>query len=524
MKKKYKIFLILIVVLLLSGLFISFSYAKWFISIKQNDSDVIASGCISLEIIEEKNDINLINAIPMSDEEGSTTIPYSIRIQNTCSITVLYNISLDILSDTNLDLNHVKVKTDYLEPVLLSSLNHGDIVNENSTDNIILKDEMLLPANINRIHRIYLWLDKDTTLEEANKKLLSKVRITGVPFNTYNYNILKNDILADSTIAKINNDSNISSITFNSTLDIPDNAVESWDVSLNKNNKIMAYLVNDNKTIDYDHDGIDDDTYDLFIASNETIYLHDAFRLFYHNYYVETVNNLDILNTKYLMNASAMFDGCGISSSTFNLDISSMDTSNVYDMSTIFWCLGYANPNFTFDISNLNTYYVYNFTAMFSGIGNSNTNFTLDVSKLNTSNGLYFSSMFNTAGYNSTVIDLDLSNFDTSYALDLSDMFDAYGKENTTLNLDISNFDTSKISNVKNMFKDIAANNPTFTLTLGPKFKIDNFENYENVFLNLKSTNTIYVPNEEVQSWIINDCGNSELTSSNVIIKRYNYK
>ena len=60
--------------------------------------------------------------------------------------------------------------------------------------------------------------------------------------------------------------------------------------------------------------------------------------------------------------------------------------------------------------------------------------------------------------------------------------------------------------------------NEYFTLDLST-FDFSNVTSYSNIFRAWKTTNIIYVKDANDQNWIITNSGNSNLTTSNVLIK-----
>ena len=112
------------------------------------------------------------------------------------------------------------------------------------------------------------------------------------------------------------------------------------------------------------------------------------------------------------------------------------------------------------------------------------------IDKLDTSRVTDMSYMFYTTGNSSTVFTLDLGDkFDTSNVTDMSYMFSFTGFSNNNLILDLSTFDFSNVIS------------------------------YFDIFYCMTTTKKIYVKDAAAQSWIINNSGNSALTTSNVLIK-----
>ena len=210
-----------------------------------------------------------------------------------------------------------------------------------------------------------------------------------------------------------------------------------YDVSEKQNGRVLAYLLNNES---------DNSKYDLYLMSDGIIYPNtNASYYFAFMDNLETINNLEGLDTSKVTNMSFMFRSTGSSNPNFTLDVSTLDTSNVTNMSSMFAYTGYSNPNFTLDVSNFDTSNVTGMGGMFSGAGYNNPNFTLDLSNFDTSNVTNMSSMFEYTGYSNPNFTLDVSNFDTSKVVNMSSMFFYTGYKSTKLNTSI----TIRNANVK---------------------------------------------------------------------------
>ena len=178
---------------------------------------------------------------------------------------------------------------------------------------------------------------------------------------------------------------------------------------------------------------------------------------------LETITDLEYLNTANVTDMSSMFHSCR---KLTDLDISNLNTENVTDMSSMF----HSCRNLTeLNLSNFNTANVKNMRSMFDGCGNltglnlSNFNTTnvtnmshmfskctvlasLDLSKFNTTNVTNMSHMFSEC---TVLASLDFSKFNTENVTEMISMF--YSCGNLT-SLDLSNFNTAKVMNMSYMF------------------------------------------------------------------------
>ena len=330
--------------------------------------------------------------------------------------------------------------------------------------------------------------------KEFTLKIKYKDGITVLPSNTNIDTILKfNFIKPESTLAmgekvestepffngKIAREK-IESIEFRPTLDVVDNAVGSWDASLDRNGTVIASYT------DSDKNGL----YELYIGGIGIVNAPSNSNGLFYNFinvknilfedYFDTSNavrmaslfafdekleslNLSTFDTSKVTGIGTMFSGC---KSLTSLDLSSFDTSNVEDMSAMFQsCFELINLNISslntskskdigfmfnechsiksIDLSHFDTSNVEDMIAMFQ---NCHELEKLNISSFNTSRVTNTKSMFAMCY---KLKSLDVSSFNTSNVTNMSAMFQQCF-ELTTLN--VSSFDTSKVTDMKNMF------------------------------------------------------------------------
>ena len=159
--------------------------------------------------------------------------------------------------------------------------------------------------------------------------------------------------------------------------------------------------------------------------------------LFYDFLKLETIENLNYLNTEMSTSLSNMFKGCKALTS---VDVSSFDTKNATTMEGMFMdCEALT----TLDVSNFNTEKVLTMNDMFYGC---EALTTLDVSNFNTEDVTDMRRMF----YNCNALtSLDVSNFKTEKVTTMEGMF--YGCSALT-SLDLSHFNTENVTNMETMF------------------------------------------------------------------------
>ena len=167
-------------------------------------------------------------------------------------------------------------------------------------------------------------------------------------------------------------------------------------------------------------------------------YAPTSLNSFFKNLYsLETITDLEYLNTANVTDMSSMFHSCR---KLTDLDISNLNTENVTDMSSMF----HSCRNLTeLNLSNFNTTNVTNMSHMFSKC---TVLASLDLSKFNTTNVTNMSHMFSEC---TVLASLDFSKFNTENVKEMISMF--YSCGNLT-SLDLSNFNTAKVMNMSYMF------------------------------------------------------------------------
>ena len=167
----------------------------------------------------------------------------------------------------------------------------------------------------------------------------------------------------------------ILTLTFKNDKNVPENAVETWDMSEAGNNSIIGYVVKDET---------DENYYHAYIGSDGIIYSNpDSSYMLAEFAYLRSIN-FENFNTSKVTNMTGMFRD---SARLVSLDLSNFDTSNVTSMESMF------KSSFTMtslDVSNFNTSKVTNMKNMFYGTKMER----LDLSNFDASNVTSMVSMF----------------------------------------------------------------------------------------------------------------------------------
>ena len=158
---------------------------------------------------------------------------------------------------------------------------------------------------------------------------------------------------------------------------------------------------------------------------------------------LETISDLEYLNTAKVTDMGKMFHGC---SALTSLDLTNFNTANVEFMDNMFeGCSALESLNLT----NFNTAKVTYMSCMFKGC--------------------------------SALESLNLTNFNTENVTDMSWMF--YGCS-ALKSLDLTNFNTAKVAYMNNMFEGCSA---LTTIYVSNKFVTDNVSNGSDMFTGCKS-------------------------------------
>ena len=184
---------------------------------------------------------------------------------------------------------------------------------------------------------------------------------------------------------------------------------------------------------------------------------------------LETISDLEYLNTAKVTDIGKMFHGC---SALTSLDLTNFNTANVEFMDNMFeGCSALKS----LDLTNFNTAKVTYMSCMFKGCSALES---LNLTNFNTENVTDMSWMFYGC---SALKSLDLTNFNTAKVTYMIHMF--YGCS-ALKSLDLTNFNTAKVTYMNNMFEGCSA---LTTIYASDKFVTDNVSNGSDMFTGCKS-------------------------------------
>ncbi len=180
MRKAYKIILMVISILLIGSIIIGTSYSMWVKTTIQKEQNIVNSSCFDIEFTESSN-INLTNAMPISDEAGLKKKPYTFTLKNTCNNNSKVSIALDVLSTSTMSSSAIKTSLTKGNmsgaPTLLTSLDKKADVDISGAKEAYILGTDIIGANKSKSYSLYLWMDEAVTVAEASKSFSSKVVI-----------------------------------------------------------------------------------------------------------------------------------------------------------------------------------------------------------------------------------------------------------------------------------------------------------------------------------------------------------
>ena len=181
------------------------------------------------------------------------------------------------------------------------------------------------------------------------------------------------------------------------------------------------------------------------------------------------IGNINNWNTSNVKNMSGMFSWTGCNTTTWSIgDLSSWNTSNVTNMARMFY--GAAQNASECNVGNLDNWDTLNVTSMismFSEMGHYSTSWNIgNLGGWNTSNVTNFSEMFLSAGARTETWSIgNLDNWNTSKATNMSGMFQSSGYSSTNWNIgNLSEWDTSNVTNFSKMFATTGYSSTTWEI------------------------------------------------------------
>ena len=226
----------------------------------------------------------------------------------------------------------------------------------------------------------------------------------------------------------------------------------------------------------------------VFDKSFSTYTPTSLYRFFENLTKLETITDLEYLNTEKVTNMSRMFYNC---SKLTSFDVSKFNTVNVTNMSRMFYnCQTLPS----LDVTKFNTS---NVTTMNSMFYNCLKLTSLDVTNFNTANVSDMGGMF----YNCLKLtSLDVTNFNTEKVTYMLYMFSGCSK---LTSLDVTNFNTANVTDMSFMFSNCVA----LTSLYLTNFNTEEVTNMKKMFSSCQALTAIYASSKFVTPQVSNSNG-----------------
>ena len=457
---KYKLYMILGIIVLVLSVSSSFAYYVW----KSSTNALVSLNvCTPTITFAGGSTINGTDMIPVLTKEEGTIKDIEVKKNSTCNRDVTMNLYLELTTFPT-ELAESSFVYELYKNSETMAIASGNFSNKKEGDTITLLSNQILNTSKDT-YTLYIYIDGnvDNPGTMAGKNFLFKLWGSGEGA-IYKENVITTPDSATGSTSKFFNTEvmreEIQSLTIAEDNTVPDTpGVVSKDISQNKDGTVMLWYTPKEVT---SSDGSTKTMYDMWIGGENGVLQTgtNASGMFA---YLTNVEKLDLskLDTSYITNMSRMFYN---SSGLKSIDLSNFNTSNVTDMVSMFE--GCSNL-ITLDLSSFDTSKVTNMNSMFYGCSNLES---LDLSNFNTSKvtsmqqifcnciSLTNIVLFNTSNVTkmfgmfqgcSSLINLDLSSFDTSKVTDMRYMF--YNCSSLT-ELNLSSFNTSKVTSMQYMF------------------------------------------------------------------------
>ena len=432
---KYKLYMILGIVLLVLSIAGSLAYYVW------SSSTTSIAGNLCLPEIYFTGGATINGKLkPVSSKEEGLIKEIEVNLHKTCNNdTAVMNLylSLDLLP-TTLQENTFVYELYNGNNERISSGNFSD---KKQGDTITLAENEIVTSNVS-IYTLYIYIDgnRDNPISMTNQNFRFNIYGEGTGA-IYKENVIQNETTTPSNSSStfLNTEvlrNQIESITIEKTNVVPNDAKYSKDISSKQDGSVMLwYTDKDNNSL-----------YEVSIGSeNGSLKANTNGSGMFS--YLDNVDTLDLtgLDTSNMTSMSMMFYK---STSLKSIDVSGFDTSKVVNMNGMFWeCSNLTSIN----ISNFNTSKVTDMNNMFAECSNL---ITLDLSNFDTSNVIYMGNLYSYSYGGmfrncSSLKELNVSSFNTSKVKYMSNMFQGCSSLTT---LDLSNFNTSNVTAMASMF------------------------------------------------------------------------
>ena len=524
---KYKLYMILGIIVLVLSVGSSFAYYIW----KSTSNALVSLNvCTPTITFAGGSTINGVDMIPVLTKEEGTIKDIEVKKNSTCNRDVTMNLYLELTTFPT-ELAESSFVYELYKNSETMAIASGNFANKKEGDTITLLSNQILNTSKDT-YTLYIYIDGnvDNPGTMAGKNFLFKLWGSGEGA-IYKENVITTPDSATGSTSKFFNTEvmreEIQSLTIAEDNTVPDTpGVVSKDISQNKDGTVMLWYTPKEVA---SSDGSTKTMYDMWIGGENgvlqtgtnasgmfayltniekldlsklhTSYITNMSRMFYMSSGLKSID-LSNFNTSNVTSMQSMFEGCSnltsLDLNSFNtskvsnmsymfykckslkkLNISGFDTINLNNMSRMFW---YCSSLISLDLSNFDTS---NVTTMERTFADCSSLVSLNLTNLITNKVVDMSYMFNSC---KSLISIDISGFNTSNVTNMEGMFGFCQK---IVTLSLTNFNTSKVTKMANMFQECVS---LIDLNL-TSFDTSNVVDMRGMFQNCKSLTTINLLN-----------------------------
>ena len=447
---KYKLYMILGIIVLVLSVGSSFAYYVW----KSSTNALVSLNvCTPTITFAGGSTINGVDMIPVLTKEEGTIKDIEVKKNSTCNRDVTMNLYLELTTFPT-ELSDSSFKYELYKNSETMAIASGNFSNKKEGDTITLLSNQILNTSKDT-YTLYIYIDGnvDNPGTMAGKNFLFKLWGSGEGA-IYKENVITTPDSATGSTSKFFNTEvmreEIQSLTIAEDNTVPDTpGVVSKDISQNKDGTVMLWYTPKEVT---SSDGSTKTMYDMWIGGEN-----------------------GVLQTG--TNASGMF---AYLTNIEKLDLSKLDTSYITNMSLMFY---QSSGLKTIDLSNFNTSNVTDMSYMFNGCSNL---LNLDVSNFDTSKVTSMRGMFSSA---SSLQTLNIANFNLSNVTTISQMFQGC---TNLINLILPNSSAPKLISMRYTFQNCTNLKGIIDLS---NFKPNNYVDFEFAFYYCKNITEVKLNN-----------------------------
>ena len=160
------------------------TYAYWLVTKTQTNQNIISSGCLDISLTGEKNDIELQDQFPLSDEDGMKLTPYEFTVTNNCTTSVDYQVNLESIGDSTNAIKASAIKVALNEEIkLLTAGGNAEPTVSGAYESHSIAAGRLAAASTtseedSATYELRIWIDANAPISEQNKTFTSKISVT----------------------------------------------------------------------------------------------------------------------------------------------------------------------------------------------------------------------------------------------------------------------------------------------------------------------------------------------------------